>query len=286
MTITRPVGARSVRPFAALPRRTVGAWRGPARIALGDRVSAGSAQIGTPLGEPHDRRGYSNAIVRLLAALVSLSCALAGCGRGTAGPASLAKLLPDEVGGAELHREAFTGKVWLKSRPQQFFSPEVRANVSKFLERLRKSPSDLSVAWALLPDGVPRVVAYRVRGASGGHARGVVRGSTGGEDLLGQDLGLRQGRDRHFSWPRPSPRISLCQGRHSVFRLDGLHKSTRVWRVAARAAPSRRGCSLPSVRNMPERARFLAPVTGSALRALREHRLPTDKFRRSTSAAW
>jgi hypothetical protein len=107
-----------------------------------------------------------NAIARLLAVLVSLSCALAGCGRGTAGPASLAKLLPDEVGGAELHREAFTGKVWLKSRPQQFFSPEVRANVSKFLERLRKSPSDLSVAWALLPDGVPKVVAYRVRGAS------------------------------------------------------------------------------------------------------------------------
>jgi hypothetical protein len=85
---------------------------------------------------------------------------------GTAGPASLAKLLPDEVGGADLHREAFTAKVWLKSRPQQFFSPEVRANVSKFLERLRKSPSDLSVAWALLPDGVPEVVAYRVRGAS------------------------------------------------------------------------------------------------------------------------
>jgi hypothetical protein len=83
-----------------------------------------------------------------------------------AGPASLANLLPDEVGGAELHKEAFTGKVWLKSRPQQFFSPEVRANVSKFLERLRKSPSNLSVAWALSPDGVPKVVAYRVRGAS------------------------------------------------------------------------------------------------------------------------
>ena len=54
----------------------------------------------------------------------------------------------------------------MKSRPQQFFSPEVRANVPKFLERLRKSVSDLSVAWALSPDGVPKLVAYRVRGAS------------------------------------------------------------------------------------------------------------------------
>ena len=104
--------------------------------------------------------------------------------------------------------------------------------------------------------------------------------------MLGQDLGLRQGRDRHFSWPRPSPRISLCQGRHSVSRLDGLHKSTRVWRVAAQATQAGRGCSPPSVRKMPERARFLSPVTGSALRALREHRLRTDKFRPSTSAAW
>jgi hypothetical protein len=104
--------------------------------------------------------------------------------------------------------------------------------------------------------------------------------------LLGQDLGLRQGRDRHFSWPRPSPRISLCQGRHSVSRLDGLHKSTRVWRVAAQATQAGRGCSPPSVRKMPERARFLSPVTGSALRALREHRLRTDKFRPSSSAAW
>jgi hypothetical protein len=89
-----------------------------------------------------------------------------GCGRGTEGGAGLANLLPVEVGGVELHREVFTGEIWLKSRPQQFFSPEVRANVSKFLERLRKSPSDLSVAWALSPDGVPKVVAYRVRGAS------------------------------------------------------------------------------------------------------------------------
>jgi hypothetical protein len=101
----------------------------------------------------------------LCAVLVSLSCALAGCGRGTESPPGLANVLPDEVGGVKLHREAFSGMVWLKSRPQQFFSPEVRANVSKFLERLRKSPSDLSVAWALSPDGVPKVVAYRVRGA-------------------------------------------------------------------------------------------------------------------------
>src|SRR5262245_9718768 len=74
------------------------------------------------------------------------------------------RLLPDEVG--EAAPGGLHWKVWLKSRPQQFFSPEVRAGVSKILERLRKSPSDLSVAWALLPDGVPKVVAYRVRGAS------------------------------------------------------------------------------------------------------------------------
>jgi hypothetical protein len=107
-----------------------------------------------------------NAIVRLLAVLVSLSCALAGCGRGTAGPASLAKLLPDEVGGAELHREAFTGKVWLKSRPQQFFSPEVRPTSRNSWNAFASPLSDLSAAWALSPDGVPEVVAYRVRGAS------------------------------------------------------------------------------------------------------------------------
>ncbi len=94
-----------------------------------------------------------------------LSSAFAGCAPGTKGAASLANLLPNKVGGIELHREAFTGRVWLKSRPQQFFSPEVRADVPKFLERLRKSASDLSVAWALSPDGAPKVVAYRVRGA-------------------------------------------------------------------------------------------------------------------------
>ena len=88
--------------------------------------------------------------------------------------------------GPELHREAFTGKVWLKSRPQQFFSPEVRANVSKFLERLRKSPSDLSVAWALSPDGVPKVVAYRVRGASA-------------DTLVASQA---EARRRRFAWPR------------------------------------------------------------------------------------
>jgi hypothetical protein len=228
MTITRPVGARSVRPFAALPRRTVGAWRGPARIAWVTASLRARPRSGRPWVSLMTDWDTQNAIARLLAVLVSLSCALAGCGRGTAGPASLAKLLPDEVGGAELHREAFTGKVWLKSRPQQFFSPEVRANVSKFLERLRKSPSDLSVAWALSPRRCAKGGRLPGKGRQRGHARGVVRGSTGGEDLIGQDLGLRQGRDRHFSWPRPSPWISLCQGRHSVFRLDGLHKSTRV----------------------------------------------------------
>ena len=165
MTITRPVGARSVRPFAALPRRTVRAWRGPARITWVTAFLPARPRSGRPWVSLMTDWDTQDAIVRLLAVLVSLSCALAGCGRGTAGPASLAKLLPDEVGGAELHREAFTGKVWLKSRPQQSFSPEVKANASKFLERLRKSPSDLSIAWALLPDGVPKVVAYPVRGA-------------------------------------------------------------------------------------------------------------------------
>ena len=155
-----------------------------------------------------------------------------------AGPAGLAKLLPDEVSGAELHREAFTGKVWLKSRPQQFFSPEVRTNVSKFLERLRKSPSDLSVAWALLPGGVPKVVAYRVMAPA--RTRSWRRTRKHWRRRFAWPRSWSQTRrDRHFSWPEPSPRVSLCQGRHSVFRLDRLHKSTRVWRVAAQAALSR-----------------------------------------------
>jgi hypothetical protein len=64
-----------------------------------------------------------------------------------------------------LRREAFTGSAWLKASPEQAFSPEVSVDISRFLERLGKPSSDLSVAWAIAQSG-PKVVAYRVRGAT------------------------------------------------------------------------------------------------------------------------
>lgn len=103
-------------------------------------------------------------MARMLVVLVSLALVLAGCGGKEASEStSLAKLVPDELGGAKLRKESYTGKVWLKAGPEVSFAPEVSADISTFLNRLRKSPSDLSVAWALSDDG-PKVVAYRVIG--------------------------------------------------------------------------------------------------------------------------
>ncbi len=105
-----------------------------------------------------------HAMARMLVVLFSLTAVLAGCGgKGASESTSLAKLVPNELGGTKLRKESYTGKVWLKARPEVSFAPEVGADVSKFLNRLRKSPSDLSVAWALSDDG-PKVVAYRVIG--------------------------------------------------------------------------------------------------------------------------
>ena len=161
---------RTKRPaIRGAPAANRGAWRGPARIAWVTAFLPARPRSGSPWVSLMTGWDTQNAIVRLLAVLVSLSCALAGCGRGTAGPASLAKLLPEEVGGAELHREAFTGKVWLKRGRSNFLAGgqgqrlEIPGTPSQF-------PSDLSVAWALLPDGVPEVVAYRARGAFPGRA--------------------------------------------------------------------------------------------------------------------
>jgi hypothetical protein len=52
----------------------------------------------------------------------------------------------------------------MKANPEQSIQPEVSADISTFLARLRKKPADLLVAWALAPDG-PKVIAYSVRGA-------------------------------------------------------------------------------------------------------------------------
>jgi len=112
---------RTKRPaIRGAPAANRGAWRGPARIAWVTAFLTARPRSGSPRVSLMTGWDTQNAIVRLLAVLVSLSCALAGCGRGTAGPASLAKLLPEEVGGAELHREAFTGKVWLKRGRSNF----------------------------------------------------------------------------------------------------------------------------------------------------------------------
>jgi hypothetical protein len=71
-------------------------------------------------------------------------------------------MLPRELGGIKLRRRAFTGKLWLKARPEENFSPEVNVDSSTFLESLGKQPSDLTAAWAVSGAG-PKVVAYHVR---------------------------------------------------------------------------------------------------------------------------
>ena len=53
----------------------------------------------------------------------------------------------------------------MKARAEETFQPEVGADISTFLNLLKKSPADLVVGWALAPDG-PKVVAYRVRGTN------------------------------------------------------------------------------------------------------------------------
>jgi hypothetical protein len=79
--------------------------------------------------------------------------------------ATLEGLLPGELGAVRLRREAFTGSVWLRASPEEAFSPEVNVDISRFLERLRRPPSDLTVAWAIDQSG-PKVVAYQVKGAT------------------------------------------------------------------------------------------------------------------------
>jgi hypothetical protein len=65
-----------------------------------------------------------------------------------------------------LERESFTGREWLETRPEfssPYFVPEARADVRTFLSRLHKAGEDLTVAWAVAPEGI-QVIAYRVRG--------------------------------------------------------------------------------------------------------------------------
>jgi hypothetical protein len=81
--------------------------------------------------------------------------------------ATLQRLLPSKLGPTKLRKEAFTGEAWLKASPEEAFSPEVSIDASRFLERLEKRASDLTVAWAIAENGVgPKVVAYRVTGAT------------------------------------------------------------------------------------------------------------------------
>lgn len=79
--------------------------------------------------------------------------------------ATLEGLLPGELGSVRLRREASTGSAWLRASPEEAFSPEVSVDISRFLERLRKPSSDLTVAWAIAQSG-PKVVAYQVKGAT------------------------------------------------------------------------------------------------------------------------
>jgi hypothetical protein len=79
-------------------------------------------------------------------------------------PAALVRLLPQTLGGVELRREAFAGDAWLKAMPELSFQAELDADIAAFLRRLDESPADLTVAWALAPEG-PKVTAYRVIGA-------------------------------------------------------------------------------------------------------------------------
>jgi hypothetical protein len=78
---------------------------------------------------------------------------------------TLERLLPGELGAVKLRSEAFPGSVWLEASPEEAFSPEVSVDISRFLERLHRPSSDLTVAWATAESG-PKVVAYRLRGAT------------------------------------------------------------------------------------------------------------------------
>jgi hypothetical protein len=75
----------------------------------------------------------------------------------------LAARLPDTLGGVRLRTEAFTGPEWLQARPESSFQAELDVDLARFMRSLDRSARDLSVAWALAPDG-PKVVAYRVLG--------------------------------------------------------------------------------------------------------------------------
>jgi hypothetical protein len=97
-------------------------------------------------------------------ALVVLSCMIVGCGGGGDGPAA-EQLLPEQLAGATLRREEFTGSEWLAAGTERFVQPELRLDVVKFLTLLDRDSSDLTVAWALAPDG-PKVITYRVREAA------------------------------------------------------------------------------------------------------------------------
>jgi hypothetical protein len=80
--------------------------------------------------------------------------------------APIAQLLPTTLGGVRLERETFAGKVWLEAAPEETFQPEVKVELSRFLENLDQPTGALSVAWATAPDG-PKVVAYRVTAVEG-----------------------------------------------------------------------------------------------------------------------
>jgi hypothetical protein len=88
------------------------------------------------------------------------AAALAGCGEQES---ALDQQLPAILAGVSLERETFAGPTWLKAKPEPTLQPELGLDVHAFLRRLRKMPSDLTVAWAVAPDG-PKVFAYRVGG--------------------------------------------------------------------------------------------------------------------------
>jgi hypothetical protein len=109
-----------------------------------------------------------------------------------------------------LRREAFTGRVWVKASPEGAFSPEVSIDVSRFLERLEKRASDLTVAWAIAENGVgPKVVAYRVRGLPRKH------------------WSMHTSRRSESGWARRSSAWpnAHCGGRRSLSALAGLPSS-------------------------------------------------------------
>jgi len=104
-------------------------------------------------------------VLSTLVRLVTVWFIVAGCANANGEPA-VVDLLPNTLGGVRLVKESFSGSVWLKNRPESsspYFLPEFRPDVRTFLRRLNKSPADLTVAWALAPEGI-QVIAYRVRG--------------------------------------------------------------------------------------------------------------------------